>query len=104
LPPWVIKTIKKICHHFFRKGADNTREGNGKVAWDLVCKPKMLGSLGMHNLQALRASLVVPPPHTGTGGGFFSPMGATAATSRMGGEKFSRPPPHPPNTYGSWPP
>jgi hypothetical protein len=34
LPPWVIKTINKMCRRFSWKRAENTRGGNGKVAWD----------------------------------------------------------------------
>jgi hypothetical protein len=57
LPAWVIKAINKICRKFFWKQSEDMRNGSSKVSWDQVCKSKLLGGLGIHNLRVLNDAL-----------------------------------------------
>jgi hypothetical protein len=52
LPKWLINKIDKIRQNFFWKGEDGQRN-KGRIClvkWSLLCKPKELGGLGIHDL------------------------------------------------------
>ncbi|KAM0850524.1 hypothetical protein ACQ4PT_053027 [Festuca glaucescens] len=55
--PWFIKAVDKLRRGFFWAGKDDARGGCCMVAWHLVCQPKSLGGLGLHNLRWLNVAL-----------------------------------------------
>lgn len=59
IPPWVLHTIDKIRRSFLWRGMEDVKAGHCKVAWGMVCRPKELGGLGIHNLRYLNAALRV---------------------------------------------
>jgi hypothetical protein len=60
LPKWLTKKINKIRRNFFWKGeeGEDNKGGTCLVKWDIACRPKDMGGLGIHDLkrfgQALR--------------------------------------------------
>ncbi|KAM0835468.1 hypothetical protein ACQ4PT_062909 [Festuca glaucescens] len=57
LEPWVLRAIDKVRRGFLWVGKDDAQGGHCIVAWHAVCKPKILGGLGLHNLRWLNAAL-----------------------------------------------
>ncbi|KAM0900496.1 hypothetical protein ACQ4PT_020623 [Festuca glaucescens] len=55
--PWFIKAVDKLCRGFLWAGKDDARGGSCVVAWHLVCQPKSLDGLGLHNLHWLNVAL-----------------------------------------------
>jgi hypothetical protein len=55
---WLIKKIDKIRHNFLWKGGDHGNNGEiCLVKWSMVCKPKDLGGLGIHELNRFGRAL-----------------------------------------------
>jgi hypothetical protein len=52
LPKWLIRKIDKLRMNFYWKGEDveGNRGGLCLVKWSMVCRPKELGDLGIHDL------------------------------------------------------
>jgi hypothetical protein len=57
LDPWFLKAVDKLRRSFLWAGTDDARGGCCQVAWRLVCQPKSLGGLGLHNLHAMNVAL-----------------------------------------------
>ncbi|KAM0860928.1 hypothetical protein ACQ4PT_046225 [Festuca glaucescens] len=55
--PWFIKVVDKLRRGFLWAGKEDARGGSCAVAWHLVCQPKSLGGLGLHNLRWLNVAL-----------------------------------------------
>ncbi|PON92327.1 LOW QUALITY PROTEIN: hypothetical protein TorRG33x02_118320 [Trema orientale] len=55
-PCRVIETIEKLMHDFLWEGED-LLGGEHLVAWDLVCRPKLQGGLGIGNVLARNKAL-----------------------------------------------
>jgi hypothetical protein len=53
IPRWALQTIDKIRKGFLWKGRKDVRGGHCLVAWGKVCRPLMLGGLGISSLQEL---------------------------------------------------
>jgi hypothetical protein len=63
LPKWLIKKIDTLRRNFLWKGEESEGNKGGicLVKWRMVCKPKDLGGLGIHDLQsAVRKVVLVP--------------------------------------------
>ncbi|KAL9691865.1 hypothetical protein QQ045_012292 [Rhodiola kirilowii] len=56
-PKWVIKKISTICRNFLLSG--NAPGRKSLVAWNEVCKPKMVGGLGILNLSLFNKALLL---------------------------------------------
>jgi hypothetical protein len=57
LDPWFFKAVDKLRGGFLWAGSADTRGGSCLVAWRLVCQPKSLGGLGLHNLRYMNLAL-----------------------------------------------
>ncbi|KAM0826096.1 hypothetical protein ACQ4PT_069108 [Festuca glaucescens] len=57
LDPWFIKAVDKLWRGFLWDGKDYAQGGCYTVAWRLVCQPKSLGGLGLHNLRLMNTAL-----------------------------------------------
>ncbi|KAM0885371.1 hypothetical protein ACQ4PT_030436 [Festuca glaucescens] len=57
LDPWFIKVVDKLRRGFLWAGSADARGGCCMVAWRLVCQPKSLGGLGLHNLRYMNLAL-----------------------------------------------
>jgi hypothetical protein len=59
LPKWLIKKIDKLRRNFFWKGEEfeGNKGGLYRVKWDIVCRPKELGGLGIHDLNRFGSAL-----------------------------------------------
>ncbi|KAM0928574.1 hypothetical protein ACQ4PT_002562 [Festuca glaucescens] len=57
LDPWFFRAVDKLRRSFLWVGKDDAQGGCCAVAWDLVCQPKSLGSLGMHDLRRMNVAL-----------------------------------------------
>ncbi|KAM0921778.1 hypothetical protein ACQ4PT_006701 [Festuca glaucescens] len=55
--PWFIKAVDKLRRGFLWTGKEDARGGSCAVAWHLVCQPKSLGGLGLHNLRWVNVAL-----------------------------------------------
>ncbi|XP_066311432.1 uncharacterized protein [Miscanthus floridulus] len=62
LSPWAIESIDKLRRAFIWCGSDMASGGKCKVAWEVVCRPRDLGGLGVSDLRragiALRAATI----------------------------------------------
>lgn len=47
LPKWVIKRLIQLCHAWLWNGENVCNNGHCRVAWNLLCRPKVLGGLGV---------------------------------------------------------
>lgn len=59
LPPWVFKSITKICHSFFWRGSEEAKGGHCLVSWEQICKPLEYGGLGIHRPDLLNDALQI---------------------------------------------
>ncbi|KAM0877188.1 hypothetical protein ACQ4PT_035681 [Festuca glaucescens] len=57
LDPWFFKAVDKLRRGFLCAGKDDAHGGCCVVAWRLVCQPKSLGGLGLHNLRMMNNAL-----------------------------------------------
>ena len=51
LPAKTIKALVKICRSFLWCGKEEAGGGKCAVAWDMVCRPRWAGGLGVTNLK-----------------------------------------------------
>lgn len=58
LPVWVIKEIDRIRRHFLWHGATQERKKLNLANWELVCKPKKLGGLGVMDLTVFNNAML----------------------------------------------
>ncbi|BAS94481.1 Os05g0469900, partial [Oryza sativa Japonica Group] len=58
LPKGTIEAIDKRRHAFLWSGEDSCHGSKCLVAWDLVCKSKSLGGLGIKNLHSQNICLL----------------------------------------------
>jgi hypothetical protein len=59
LSPWAVETIDKLRRAFIWSGAESVGGGRCKVAWETVCRPRDLGSLGVSDLRRAGIALRV---------------------------------------------
>jgi hypothetical protein len=57
LDPWFFKAVDSLRRGFLWAQSSDAQRGCCRVAWRLVCQPKILGGLGIHNLQLLNYAL-----------------------------------------------
>lgn len=57
LSPWAIKEIDKRRRAFLWAGTETVAAGKCKVAWPLVCSPKVVGRLGLPDLWVMGYAL-----------------------------------------------
>jgi hypothetical protein len=57
LPAWVIAQIEKKCRAWFWRGEGTCSGGQCRVSWSVVCRPKEMGGLGVHDLTKLGRAL-----------------------------------------------
>jgi hypothetical protein len=55
LEPWFF--VDKLRRGFLWAGNGDANGGSCAVAWHLVCQPKVLGGLGLHNPRLLNVAL-----------------------------------------------
>lgn len=60
-PKWVIKKIDKMQRAFLWKGEEpeNIKLGASLVNWQMVCRPKEMGGLGIINLERFASALSI---------------------------------------------
>jgi hypothetical protein len=59
LSPWAVESIDKLRRAFLWSGADTVIGGRCKVAWEVVCRPRDLGGLGIADLRRAGIALWV---------------------------------------------
>jgi hypothetical protein len=59
LSPWALDSIDKLRRAFLWCGSDTVGGGKCKVAWEIVCRPKDLGGLGVSDLRRTGIALRV---------------------------------------------
>lgn len=57
LSPWVIESIDKLRRAFMWCGTDVASSGKCKVVWEVVCRPRDLGGLGVSDLRRAGVAL-----------------------------------------------
>lgn len=57
LSPWAIQRIDKLRRAFIWSGTDSVAVGKCRVAWEIVCRPKYLGGLGVLDLRRFGTAL-----------------------------------------------
>jgi hypothetical protein len=57
LDPWFLQAVDKLRRGFLWAPSGEANGGCCAVAWNLVCQPKALGGLGLHNLRYLNIAL-----------------------------------------------
>ncbi|KAE8817415.1 hypothetical protein D1007_04833 [Hordeum vulgare] len=57
LPAWVLKRLTQICRSWLWSGDTNGNTVNCRVAWNLICRPKCLGGLGVLDLNKFGRAL-----------------------------------------------
>ena len=57
VPPSVLQSINKIERAYLWAGTDKVSVRSCKINWDLVCKPKQFGGLGVLNLNKFAKAL-----------------------------------------------
>jgi hypothetical protein len=57
LEPWFLQAVDKLRRGFLWARCEDASCGSCAVAWHLVCQPKYLGGLGLHNLRLLNTAL-----------------------------------------------
>jgi hypothetical protein len=57
LDPWFFKAVDKLRRGFLWAGREDAQSGCCAVAWRLVCQPKHLGGLGLHDLRRMNTAL-----------------------------------------------
>jgi hypothetical protein len=57
LSPWAIQRIDKLRRAFIWTGSDSVGVGKCCVAWEIVCRPKELGGLGVIDLHRFGMAL-----------------------------------------------
>src|SRR4051812_9300047 len=50
LLPKIIRDVERICHSFLWKGVAGSA-ASAKVSWEVVCRPKCEGELGIRTLE-----------------------------------------------------
>lgn len=58
IPPKTLTALTKICRGFLCCGKMDARGGSWAVAWDLVCRPRWVGGLGIPNLRWLNIAMM----------------------------------------------
>ena len=58
LPMWVIHEIDKTRRNFLWKKNEQDRKGIPLANWELVCKPKKFGGLGILDIQTFNDALL----------------------------------------------
>lgn len=59
LSAWAIESIDKLRRAFIWAGAESVARGKCKVAWEIVCRPRDLGGLGVADLRRVGVGLRV---------------------------------------------
>lgn len=59
LPVWVMETIDRIRRGFLWKKNSNEDKGISLANWELVCKPKKFGGLGVIDIQLFNDALLL---------------------------------------------
>ncbi|KAM0855446.1 hypothetical protein ACQ4PT_049767 [Festuca glaucescens] len=55
--PWFIKAVDRLRRGFLWAGREEANGCNCLVAWNVICAPKCIGGLWLHNLKRLHAAL-----------------------------------------------
>jgi hypothetical protein len=55
----VVKQIDKFRKHCLWRGADFNSHKPSKAAWEMVCKPKLEGGVGVTNLRTHNEALLL---------------------------------------------
>lgn len=64
IPPQIVKHLDKLRRHcFWNKKTDDGMKHNSLAAWDLICRPKYKGGLGIINLKVHNQGLLLKQLH-----------------------------------------